>query len=625
MRRRTFTTLTLTLVVAALLAWLPTAPPVRDRLADVLIGAAASAGYTVTFGELGGYLWRGAQLHDLHVTGAGVELVAERATVRWFLPGLVVGELPLRIDLQGLRGDLALARLALPEVASSGTGPRLRWDDVRVSGGHLRVAEIPFDLPDLTVDRLAIATDADGSWRADLTLSTPEGALAGELRGRLGDAGVDVVLERADATLARHWWDGARGGLIRGEGRWSGIGMDGRFELVDGALEAFGIDVVGVTGPIDWRGDTLEAAWTGRALGGTVEARGLVDLAAPRWEAEGEVEADLVEASAALLALVGAPALPGASGAVRGSVRVSGWTDVDLRAEGSAAGAWLGSDLDLADVRAGYDSRTGLSLAVDGTWGTGAARVAAAPAAAGIGWRVEVGPVDVVGIPLVELTASLSTGGGPPTGRIAARAADGPWSLSADVALDADGVRAFVEGSAWEGTIVGALAAPAALAAAPLDGSIAWRPPTGWTDRPALVTAAVAGTVGEPSARLTVEADGPLRPGPDADRVAGTALSVLFPDVDLRGALDVAWPAAGPLLTGRLGPASLAWSDDGWTASLTAVALGLLFGGIALFLLGVLADANHPTGGDRTTGEFMRDGGVIAAVGLVFLFLGWLA
>lgn len=574
MRRRTFTTLTLTLVVAALLAWLPTAPPVRDRLADVLIGAAASAGYTVTFGELGGYLWRGAQLHDLHVTGAGVELVAERATVRWFLPGLVVGELPVRIDLQGLRGDLALARLALPEVTSSGAGPRLRWDDVRVSGGHLRVAEIPFDLPDLTVDRLAIATDADGSWRANLTLSTTEGALAGELRGRLGDAGVDVVLERADATLARHWWDGARGGLIRGEGRWSGIGMDGRFELVDGALEAFGIDVVGVTGPIDWRGDTLEAAWTGRALGGTVEARGLVDLAAPRWEAEGEVEADLVEASAALLALVGAPALPGASGAVRGSVRVSGWTDVDLRAEGSAAGAWLGSDLDLADVRAGYDSRTGLSLAVDGTWGTGAARVAAAPAAAGIGWRVEVGPVDVVGIPLVELTASLSTGGGPPTGRIAARAADGPWSLSADVALDADGVRAFVEGSAWEGTIVGALAAPAALAAAPLDGSIAWRPPTGWTDRPALVTAAVAGTVGEPSARLTVEADGPLRPGPDADRVAGTALSVLFPDVDLRGALDVAWPAAGPLLTGRLGPASLAWSADGWTASLTAVALG---------------------------------------------------
>lgn len=58
---------------------------------------------------------------------------------------------------------------------------------------------------------------------------------------------------------------------------------------------------------------------------------------------------------------------------------------------------------------------------------------------------------------------------------------------------------------------------------------------------------------------------------------------------------------------------------------MTGLGLLLLVGGIGLFLLAVLAEANHPTGGNRTTGEFMRDGGMIAAAGLVFLFLGWLA
>lgn len=51
----------------------------------------------------------------------------------------------------------------------------------------------------------------------------------------------------------------------------------------------------------------------------------------------------------------------------------------------------------------------------------------------------------------------------------------------------------------------------------------------------------------------------------------------------------------------------------------------LLVGGIGWFALGVLAEANHPTGGNRTTGEVMRDGALVAAAGLVFLFLGWLA
>ena len=58
---------------------------------------------------------------------------------------------------------------------------------------------------------------------------------------------------------------------------------------------------------------------------------------------------------------------------------------------------------------------------------------------------------------------------------------------------------------------------------------------------------------------------------------------------------------------------------------MTGLGIMLLVAGVLMFVLGVLAEANHPTGGDRTTGEFMRDGALVAAAGAVFLFLGWLA
>lgn len=58
---------------------------------------------------------------------------------------------------------------------------------------------------------------------------------------------------------------------------------------------------------------------------------------------------------------------------------------------------------------------------------------------------------------------------------------------------------------------------------------------------------------------------------------------------------------------------------------MTGLGIMLVVAGTIMFALGVLAEANHPTGGDRTTGEFMRDGALIAAAGVLFLLLGWLA
>lgn len=51
----------------------------------------------------------------------------------------------------------------------------------------------------------------------------------------------------------------------------------------------------------------------------------------------------------------------------------------------------------------------------------------------------------------------------------------------------------------------------------------------------------------------------------------------------------------------------------------------LVIAGIGIFGLGVLAEANHPTGGDKMTGEVMRDGVMVAVSGAVILLLGWLS
>lgn len=573
MRRRSLTTLALTATLALLLGWLPTSAPVRERLAAALVDAAAEAGYAVTVADVGGYLWRGATLRDVRVVGAGVDLGAQRVALRWFLPALLVGELPLRVDVGGLGGRLALSEVAWPAVGEATGGLRLRLDDVRLDGSDLRVAEVPFDLPDLAVEQLAAAAEPDGGWRVELTLATAEGRLAGELRGRFGDEAIDVVVDRADATLVRHWWDGARAGIVRGAGRWTAAGMDGRFELTDGALRAYELDATDVAGPIDWRGDTLEAAWIGRVADGRVEARATIDLAALRWRVDADVDAALADASAALLALVGAPDLPTAAGRVTGTVAAHGWREVDLRAEARVDGTWLGADLNLPDLRVAFTSAAGLALSADGRWGDGPARVVAGPGV-GTDWSLTVGPVDFLGIPIVSLTADLATGAGPVVGRATLRAGAGPWTLDAEVTADADGVRAFVEGSAWDGPIVGALAAPALRADAPLEGSLTWRLPTGWADRPALATATLAGSLAGPRAQVVVDGEGPLRPGAGLLPWTGVAPAELLPDLDLRGTVDVAWDEAGPIVAGRLGPLALAWEPASWTATLEPVALG---------------------------------------------------
>jgi hypothetical protein len=114
MRRRTLTTLTLFAALALTLGWLPNSSWLRGTLGSLLVDAAASADATLGFAAISGYAWRGLTLTAPRLVADGVDVTATSVSIDWFLPALLVGELPLRLDVVGLAGDVQLGRLTLP-------------------------------------------------------------------------------------------------------------------------------------------------------------------------------------------------------------------------------------------------------------------------------------------------------------------------------------------------------------------------------------------------------------------------------------------------------------------------------------------------------------------------------
>jgi hypothetical protein len=571
MPRRHRLALTFLTALLVALAWLPGTPWLRDRATGWMVELAADAGYRVGFAASSGNLWRGAALERVVVSGPGLELEADRVAVAWFLPALLVGELPLRVDLRDLTGDVRWLDLALDLPAGPGPTPivRPRLDAVRVDGGGLRFADAPFTLPDLTFERIDASTLADGRWRLELDVRTPDGAASGAVLGSWGAPDVDVLIDHADARLARAWWDGVEDGRLSGALRWSAAGADAAFELRDGRVRAYGVEATDVHGPVSWRGDRIETALEGSALGGRVRANAVVDVARAELAVEADVDVDLVAASAALTAYLGAPALPAADeGRVSGSLRFAGWSAVAVEGELAIDGAWLGSPLLAPAFALGFDSATGLSLATTGTWGAGPLALTADPdpAAGRVAWSVAVGPVAVLGVPVTEARATWTTGAGPLVGRAVAAAGGPGWSLDADAVVDAEGLQGFVAGSLLGTAFQGALAAPDLRSTAPLAGQVAWAPDAdAWTGAPS-VALDLGGTLGRPTGRASLVG---------TEAVAPTALAEFVPDLDLRGGLDLVLADGTLTVAGDLGPVAVAGDVLDLGASLAApIALG---------------------------------------------------
>ncbi|MFN2321857.1 MAG: translocation/assembly module TamB domain-containing protein [Trueperaceae bacterium] len=588
-RSRLFLALLAALVAAAI--WVPATPWVRDRAVGALVDVAAAAGYRIELSGSTGNLWRGVALRDVVVSGAGVELEAGRLAVSWFAPALVVGELPLQIEVRDAEGDVRWTDLEPPPGGGGGTPVvRPRLDAIRIDGGALRLSDIPFTLPDIAIERVDATTLPNGRFRLELGVRTPDGAAEGSIVAAWGSSDVAVRVDRADATIARAWWDGVEGGTVAGDLRWTEVGADGSFELADGAVRAFGAHAVDVHGPVVWRGDLIESALVGTALGGRIGATAVVDLAASTWRAVGDVDVELVPASATLTAFLGAPSLPPADrGRVTGEVAFHGWTDVWVDGVLDVDGAWLGAPIAVPGLALAYDPDRGLDLDASGTWGEGPLRLRAEPGTARLDWTVAAGPVEVLGVPVEAATAAFTTGQGPLVGRAEARAGADAWQLAVDAVVDAEGLQGFVQGSLLGTPFEGALVAPTLAAAADLEGRVAWRPdPDLWTGAPA-VSLTLDGVLGRPTGRAVVDGEGAVAPRAIAPYVA---------QLDLRGAVDLVLGDGGLSVAGRLGPVEL----RGGVRALEAVLVD------PLALAGPLAGSIGPAGATVRSGALEANG-----------------
>ena len=361
MPRRTRLTLTLVAALVAAAIWVPGTAWVRERAVDALVDAAAAAGYRIEHGGSTGNLWRGVALNDVVVTGAGIDVEARRLAVDWFAPALVVGELPLRIEVLDAHGDVRWTDLAAPP-AGGGATPvvRPRVDAIRIDGGSLRLSDIPFTLPDVALERVDATTLPDGRFRLEFALRTPDGERRRGGRRRLG-----LVRRRASASIAPTPPSRGRGGTGSKRGR-SWATCAGR-RRVRTAASRSRTRRCGPSGPTR---STSAARWSGVAIGsrrrssaarsgGGSAPPGSSTWPRPRGPWSATSMPTWWRPARVLTAYLGAPSLPAADrGRVAGEVTFHGWTDVWVDGVLAVDGAWLGAAPPPPGARAGVRTRS---------------------------------------------------------------------------------------------------------------------------------------------------------------------------------------------------------------------------------------------------------------------------
>lgn len=573
MPRKTLLTAAIVTLLLGVVALAPQVPVVRNGLLGVLLRAAEGQGITVTYQRSAGNLWRSVSLYGVEVDGPGSTVQLDQVRLDYFLPSLLGGELPLDVEIDGARGAVDLRALTTgmttgsPGGQGGGLVPRVQLGKVHLSGLELNASQVPFTLPDAQISDLSVQS-SDGTLRIAGEVTTAQGSA--HVTGVLTPGTLDFTgfVDRADVTLAQHWWPGAKGGSVSGPIRVKNGAVVADLKLTNGSVDDLGLSANAVNGTVQLDFPIITAAVSGQGMGGPVTATGEVDIAAMRFTATGRATPALAEAAAWLLrgTLEGQPF--DITGTAQVDLTVSGWQTVDARGSATGAGAVNGVPLDDLAARFSYGAPGDLRVDSSALFGGGRVTLSIAPGARGTS-QLQVAGTDVS-------LAGFGYAGVAPGGQLTAVALDyamgrsatarltaawsgafgaDPVALNLDARLDPDGWQAFVSGhtSAYaagpEGVDVsGALV----LAHDRVEGGLN------------AANLAVPGLTGPAS--LALKASGPLDdvalslelggPGPVSPAVAGVAL-------DLRGqaAARYAASAFGPI-TGRFGPVSLAAEVD---------------------------------------------------------------
>jgi hypothetical protein len=147
----------------------PQLPGVRNWLLSYALQAAEQAGYTIRYDKTTGNVWSSLGLRNATVTGRGIDVRLESLTLRYFLPSLITGELPLDISATGLRGGVdfnpprtpgtpSTSVTARPEPSGNGGGLpiRVRLRDVNIQDISVAASDVPFTLPNFSVNNLQV-------------------------------------------------------------------------------------------------------------------------------------------------------------------------------------------------------------------------------------------------------------------------------------------------------------------------------------------------------------------------------------------------------------------------------------------------------------------------------------
>jgi hypothetical protein len=518
---------TILILIISLVVFIPQHPAVRGWLLERVQSVVLDAGYDLQVQRVTGNPWFGLGAEGLSLEGAGIALSADRAQVRYTLPALIIGRLPLSVQAGRVTGSIDFAALELPTGDGRPAAVQVTLRELALADVDVAAVNVPFTLPDIRLQGLRASTNRQGiDFISEVV--TPEGALEATGELQLSPFILQADVTRADVRIARQWWDGITGGTVTGRVRVADGQVSAVADVTEGSIRFLEEDVTDISGRATYTHPNVQASLSGQILGGEVVADGGVAIDNRRWFGEAEGSVDLKAVSTWLMTnrVPFDPEIVPLGGQAEVTVQAAGWQDALVRGRGQGAGELAGYPLENLLAEFVVDTTTGVSVSSSTLLADGLVTAELTP--------VDEGFQLALAADGVNLTPTLAAGGtfdlasleglleGVGNLELAGELLETPVTATAALALQDGDWRALIDGDALNGELSGEANLLDGVLSAHLNLAEARLP---------LVTQPLT---------LSLRADGPLDALPLALQVdAPESVSVTLPGIeaatDLRG------------------------------------------------------------------------------------------
>ncbi|SEI71843.1 Autotransporter translocation and assembly factor TamB [Deinococcus reticulitermitis] len=284
--------------------------------------------------RVSGPLWA-PKLSGAALKSGGVDVKA--GEVRASVAGVDFADRTLRLNVVVKRADIALKLADLVGQGGATAGPGGGWKTV-LSSVRVESSRVTVDGRGLNVPPLDLRVDSDETGALAVTGRTPDGELSARVQvGEQAGTNTYTVNFSADARVLRHYWKGVEAGRITGRYLFGAGPIRGDLNLTGGVLrvpEAGFVEVRGVSGSAQHRGDAISVGLAGRGWNGPVTARGGVDLAAQHWTVTADATPTIAGLAEALNTV--------GQGDLKLRVTAQGWSDVRVKGYAKANGQFAG-------------------------------------------------------------------------------------------------------------------------------------------------------------------------------------------------------------------------------------------------------------------------------------------